>query len=222
MNNSLKGNLAMAASKTFAGLNENALRYLMQHWMSAWSGVVFRLGAGALIFWIAGLFRKPVVRPTRKQKLLLLATGAILMYGYMLFLLLGLKYTTPVSSAIFISMEPVCVFVLCVIFFRERVTAMKVLGIGLGLAGALMCVFTDRHSSVASDPLLGDLYCAIGTLFYSVYLVVCSRFLTGLDNLSVSKWTFLGGTISTLVGICFTGWDAPVLEQGLLSTPMLV
>ena len=48
-----KGNIAMFVSKTFSGLNENALRYLLPRWMSAYSGVVMRLVFGTLFFWVA-------------------------------------------------------------------------------------------------------------------------------------------------------------------------
>lgn len=46
----VKGNISMLISKTFSGLNENALRYLLPVWMSAYSGVVMRLGFGTLFF----------------------------------------------------------------------------------------------------------------------------------------------------------------------------
>ena len=50
----LVGNLSMFVAKTFSGFNENALKYLLPHWMNAFSGVVIRLGFGSLFFWILG------------------------------------------------------------------------------------------------------------------------------------------------------------------------
>ena len=103
----LKGNVAMGTSKVFSGFNENALRYLLPTWMSAWSGVMMRLGFGAVVFWAVSLARRSkATQITMRQRLLLLGVGAVLMLGYMAFLLLGLSYTTPIVSSIFISTEP--------------------------------------------------------------------------------------------------------------------
>lgn len=217
-------NVAMGVSKFFSGLNENALRFLLPGWMNAMSGVVFRMGFGAVAFWIISLFRGKRNTPiTLKQKLILLALGALPMYGYMIFLLYGLSYTTPIASSIFISLEPVVVFILCVLFYHERVTAKKMLGIALGLGGALLIICTQKQSDVASDPLLGDLMCAGCCLCYSTYLVLSARLVKKIDNITVSKWQFTGGAISAIaVVLCAQNWHAPVLEQGLFSTPMLV
>ena len=59
----LVGNVSMFVAKTFSGLNENALKYLLPTWMNAYTGVVLRLGFGSLFFWILGW-----VRPDRTEK----------------------------------------------------------------------------------------------------------------------------------------------------------
>ena len=222
-NDKVKGNIALGVSKFFSGLNENALRYLLPQWMSAFSGVFMRLGFGAVVFWIAGIFTRKKTPPTPlRQKLILLAIGAFFMFGYMFFLLEGLCYTTPVSSAIFISLEPVWVFIMCMIFFHEKATTKKIIGIVMGLVGALVCILTQKESDVASNPLLGNIYCLLDSLIYSGFLVVSARILKGIDKITMLKWTFTGGAISSFVAVMISGWDAPVLSQGLFSVPMLV
>lgn len=211
----------MLASKSFSGLNENALRLLLPRWMSAWSGVAMRLGFGAIAFWIIGIFKKPAVKLSWRMKLLMVGIGAVFMTGYMTSLLLGLTYTTPVVSSIFISTEPVWVFILSVIFFREKITGMKIWGILLGLGGALLCILTTRHSALATRPWLGALFCLLDALLYSGYLIISSRLLKGIDSVTVSKWTFLGGAISSWALIALVGWDAPVLHQPIGSLPVL-
>ena len=210
MNGRIKGNVAMFVSKTFSGLNENALRYLLPAWMSAYSGVVLRLVFGTLFFWTAGIFtEKHGVTSTLKQRAALFFLGAVCVFGYMFALLMGLTYTTPITSSIFISMQPIWVFLICVLFMHEKVTVRKVTGIVLGLGGALIIVATQKAGDVASDPLLGSLYCLLSSLLYAVYLVIEKRMLLTVDKITVLKWTFLGG-----------GY-APVLSSGLFSVPML-
>ena len=214
----------MFVSKTFSGLNENALRYLLPRWMSAYSGVVMRLVFGTLFFWIASKV-DPEARRQRSSagmKLALFAVGAVCMFGYMFALLQGLSYTTPISSSIFISMEPVWVFLICVIFLHDRVTWMKITGILLGLGGAFIIIMTQKSSDVASNPMLGNIYCLASSLLYAIYLVLQKQFLKHTDMYTVNRWAFLGGACVAAISILFTGWDASVLHQSLFSTPMLV
>lgn len=223
MNSKVEGNLAMTFSKICSGLNENALRYLLPLWMSATSGVALRLCFGAAAFWIVGLFtRKSSTKVTWRQRGLLFALGAVIIYGYMFALLKGLSYTTPVSSAMFISLEPVMVFLICLLIGMEHATRNKVIGLGLGFCGALLCVLTQRHSDVASDPLTGNLFCLGSMVLYSLYLIFSAKLLKGIDMVTVSKWSFLGGAVVSVVVTAFTGWDAKVLTEPLLSTPMLL
>ena len=218
----LEGNLAMTFSKVCSGLNENALRFLLPLWMSATSGVALRLCFGAAAFWLVGLFtRKSATKVSWKQRGILFGLGAIVIYGYMFALLKGLSYTTPISSAMFISLEPVMVFVICLLMGTEKATRMKSLGISLGFAGAMVCIFTQKHSDIASDPMLGDLFCAASMVLYSLYLIFSAKLLKGIDMVTVSKWSFLGGAVSAVIVTMFTGWDAPVLHQSIFSLPML-
>ena len=75
---------------------------------------------------------------------------------------------------------------------------------------------------MASDPFRGNMFCLFSSVLYSLYLVFEKQMLARTDMVTVTKWTFFGGMCSSLVMICFTGWDAPVLSQHLFSTPMLV
>ncbi|MDE5835658.1 MAG: DMT family transporter, partial [Paramuribaculum sp.] len=116
MNGKVKGNVAMLVSKIFSGFNENALRFLLPKYMNACTGVFLRVGFATVFFWILGYFkRKEAAITTKKQRLYLFLLGLFCVYGYMFFLLKGLTYTTPISSSIFISLQPVCVFIICLL-----------------------------------------------------------------------------------------------------------
>lgn len=224
MDSKLKGNVSMFISKVFSGLNENALRYLLPTWMNALSGVVLRLGFGTIFFWIYGLItRKKAPAITNRDRISLFFIGVVFVFGYMWGLLEGLTYTTPISSSIFISLQPVWVFIICLFLHTERATTAKVGGILLGFGGALLCVLTQSHASdVASNPLKGNLFCLLSSVLFAAYLVIEKRYLRRLDNAQVSKWTFFGGAVATAILVCYTGWDARVLTQNIFSTPMLV
>ena len=223
MNPKLKGNLMMFVAKTFSGLNQNALRYLLPNWMNAQSGVVFRLGFGTIFFIIYECFVwKKFKLPSFKEAILLILAGLFLVFGYMWALLEGLSYTTPISSSIFISLQPVFVFIICLIIKTEKATWKKVSGMVIGFGGALLCVLTQHSNDIATDPLKGNLLCLLGAFLFSCYLVTEKRFIPKLGSAMVSALTFGGGAIGSVIFVLFTGWDAPVIHQNIFSTPMLV
>ena len=134
----------------------------------------------------------------------------------------GISKTTPVSSSIFVSLEPIWVFIISVLFYKEKVTWMKVLGIGMGLGGAVLCIFTQPSDDLASNAPLGNLMCLASSLVYAVYLVFSNRLLKGVGDMTMLKYTFLGAAVMAVVVNTIYGFDAPILKMSLFSTPMLV
>ncbi len=220
----LVGNVSMFVAKTFSGLNENALKFLLPTWMNAFTGVVLRLGFGSIFFWILGwVHPDKTEKVTMRDRLLLLLTGIIAVFGYMYTLLIGLTYTTPISSSIFIALQATVVYIICLILGTDRLSAGRLIGILLGIAGALVCILTQKHSEVATNPLLGNMFCLLSTFLFSSYLVIEKRFLKRLSNATVSKYTFSGGLLAGIVAVLISGkWFAPVLTAGVFSTPFLV
>lgn len=213
----------MFVSKTFSGLNQNALRFLLPNWMSAQTGVVLRLGAGTLLFLLYQLIvKRKLPHTSLKDTAILILTGLFFVFGYMWTLLEGLTYTTPISSSIFISLQPVFVFIICLIIRTEKSTVKKVSGMLIGFGGALLCVLTQHGSEIATDPLKGNLLCLCGALFYSCYLIIEKKYIPIYGSAMVSFLTFGGGVLGAILLVCFKGWDAPVLHQSLFSIPMLV
>lgn len=213
----------MFVAKSFSGLNQNALRYLLPQWMSAQTGVVLRLGFGTLFFIVYELFVwKKFKLPSWKDSLKLFLTGLVFVFGYMWALLEGLSFTTPISSSIFISLQPVFVFIICLIIKTEKASWKKVAGMVIGFGGALLCVMTQHSSVIASDPMKGNLFCLLGAFLFSCYLVIEKKYIPTLGSAMVSALTFGGGAIGAIILVCFTGWDALVLHQNIFSTPMLV
>ena len=156
-NKKLEANLSMAVSKIFSGLNMNALKYLLPLWMSPLTGATLRCTFAAAAFWMIGWFMPPE-KSSAKDKWLLFLLGAFGLYGFMFLYLAGLSKTTPVSSSIFTSLQPIWVFLIMIFFYKEKATWKKILGISIGLVGALVCILTRCfHGKYA----LSDQFCRL-------------------------------------------------------------
>lgn len=211
----------MVVSKTFSGLNMNALKYLLPLWMAPLTGVTIRCVFAAAAFWIIGLFAKPETS-TAKDKFLLFLLGALGIYGFMFFYLIGLSKTTPVSSSIFTSMQPIWVFLIAVFFFKEKLTTMKVLGIALGFGGALLCILTQKSDDYASDAFMGNMLCLLSSVAYAIYLVLSNRILKKVGVFTMLRYTFTGAAFSGIIVTLITGFHAPVLTMPIHWTPFLL
>lgn len=219
-NKKTEANLSMIVSKTFSGLNANALRYLLPLWIAPLTGVMFRCVFGALMFWIISLFWKQD-KTTLREKVTLFLLGAIGLFGFMFFYLIGVSKTTPVSSSLFSSLQPIWVFILSVLFLKERITAMKIIGIAIGLGGALLCILTQKSDDLASDAFTGNMLCMLSSIAYAAYLIISNVVLGRVSSLNMLRYSFLGAAFSSLVVMAFTGFDAHLFSH-FEWTPFLV
>ena len=150
---------------------------------------------------------------TTKDKVWLFLLGAIGIYGFMFLYLVGLSKTTPVSSSIFTSLQPIWVFLIMVFFYKEKATWMKILGILIGLSGALVCILTQQSDDLAADAFNGNMLCLASSVFYAVYLVLSQRILQKVGTMTMLRYTFTGAAFSSLLILPIEGFHAPLFSE---------
>ena len=221
-NKKLEANLSMAVSKVFSGLNMNALKFLLPLWLSPLTGATLRCTFAAVAFWVIDWFFPSEEKTSKKDKWLLFLLGAAGLYGFMFLYLIGLSKTTPISSSIFTSLQPVWVFIIMVSFFHERATGFKILGISIALVGALVCILTQKSDDLASDAFVGNMLCLLSSVVYAIYLVASKKILTAVGAMTMLKYTFSGAAFSGIIVSAITGFDAPVFSLPLHWLPFTV
>lgn len=157
-----------------------------------------------------------------ERKILLLLLGALGLYGFMFLYLIGLSKTTPVSSSIFTSLEPIWVFVIMIVFYKEKVSVKKIVGMAIGLVGALVCILTQKSDDLASDAFTGNMLCLLSSVAYAIYLVMSQRILANVGAMTMLRYTFTGAAITGLIVTAITGFDAPVLTIPIHWQPFLI
>lgn len=220
-NKKTEANIGMVVAKTFSGLNMNALKYLMPLWVAPLTGASFRCVFAAVAFWIIGWFTGRENSST-KEKIQMFLLGAIGIYGFMFLYLVGLSKTTPVSSSIFSSLQPIWVFLIMVFFYKERATVTKIIGILIGLAGAFVCILTQQSDDLASDAFNGNLLCLGSSVFYAIYLVLSKRVLSKVGMITMLRYTFTGAAASSLFVVGVEGFDAPLFTGTFHGWPFAV
>ena len=155
----------------------------------------------------------PPEKSSTRDKWLLFLLGALGLYGFMFLYLAGLSKTTPVSSSIFTSLQPIWVFLIMIFFYKEKAGAKKIIGISIGLIGALVCILTQQSDDLASDAFTGNMLCLLSSVVYAVYLILSQRILTAIGAITMLRYTFSGAAVSAIIVTFITGFDAPVFSM---------
>lgn len=179
--------------------------------ISAFSLTNMRMVGAAAFFWIASLFM-PRERVTRRDLLLLFAAS---LFGITLnqgFFVMGLSYTTPIDASVVASLTPIITMILAAFVQKEPMTGKKVIGVFMGLSGALMLILNGADGAtggLSGDRVMGDLFCLIAEVSFAIYYVAFKGLISRYTPVTLMKWMFLFSTICCL----------PIGGAGVLSIP---
>ncbi|VVO42824.1 DMT family transporter [Pseudomonas fluorescens] len=156
----------------------------------------FLLASLALLLFMA-VARIPLARPNRKQWLQLMVLGFFGIFFYNLCFFYGLQYINASRASLIVALNPAVIALASWLLFQERLSRVKLFGIGICLAGAGL-VIVSRNQQVfngAAGAWIGDVLifgCVLGWGIYSLY----SRDLNhSLGPLQTVTYSILVGTV---------------------------
>ena len=196
-----KRNLAILAAigaTSIYGLNHTIAKGVMPHYVGAYGIVVLRVIGAAALFWIISIFG-PKEKIERKDYLRLIVCAIFGMGVNMLVFFKGLSLSTPINSAVLITTTPIIVLVLSAILIKETIHRRKVLGIFIGLLGALgLIVFSSEIRQDAPNIPLGNFLILLNSFFYGTYLILAKILISKYHPFTFMKWLFSLGILICL------------------------
>ncbi len=106
----------------------------------------------------------------------------------------GLSITNAINISIIMTSSPILVLIVSSLVLKEKITVLKMLGIALGLTGAILLI-GGRGLSFSSETVVGDLLILGNATSYGIYLVMVKPLMRKYESLTVVKWIFLFGCI---------------------------
>lgn len=183
--------LAATATETIYGINHTVAKGLMPHVIQPYGFIVVRVGGAAILFWILSLFTKSE-KIERKDWWRIFACAFFGMVLNMLMFFKGLSLSTPINSAVSMTITPVLLLLLTALILRERITRVKTLGIIFGLSGALVLIlFQEKTQSNAPNIPLGNLFFVINAISYSFYIILVKPLVSKYNAVTLLKFFFL-------------------------------
>lgn len=167
------------------------------------AGTIEPYSASFLRFFIAVLFlvfftwriegRLPLIKKNQIFPILLLGASGIFIYN--VFFFKGLKLIEAGRAAIIIANNPIVIFILSVLFFKEKLTPITTIGVLLSVFGALIVITKGGPFEVLNAEIgRGELFIFICVLSWAAFSLIGKTILKGLSPLAAVTYAALAGT----------------------------
>ena len=193
----LIGNACILLATIFWGINVSATKALIPHWMTADGIVAVRLVGGCALMWIVSLFIN-TGKILRGDWLRIIFGGAVGLFLFIYLFVTSLKYGNPIDISIIMTLPPVFVILIGVIFLHQRPSLIEYLGVVISFVGAATVILGGGYGKSGSDNLLGDLLAVASTLCYALYLVILEKPSKNYKPITLLRWVFLFAAVPAL------------------------
>ena len=205
------GNLCILISTIFWGVNVSVTKALIPDWMTA-DGIIFvRLVGGCILMWLTSIFIK--CAPIQKSDWWrLILGGSVGLFLFIFLFVTSLKYGDPIDISIIMTLPPVFVILIGVIFQHQRPSWIEYVGVVVSFVGAALVILNGGKGHAGSDNILGDILAVCSTLCYAFYLVVLEKPTKTYKPITLLRWVFLFSAIPALFLLFTHLQDEPILH----------
>ncbi len=193
MNKRLLAHLAIFGANLIYGINYSVAKDLMPDFLTPFAFIFCRVLGALILFFLFDLISRNKEKVERRDLLRLAICGLFGVASNQLMFFYGLNLTSPINAAIIMTSNPILVMIFAALIIREKITATKLGGVFLGLAGAAALILHGKSLSVENDGLIGDLFIFLNATSYALYLVLVKPLMSKYKPITVIKWVFLFG-----------------------------
>ena len=190
--------LAALGATTIYGINHTIAKGVMPTYVKPFGFIFLRLFGASLLFWGISFFG-PKEKLERRDWGRLLVCAFFGMGINMLSFFKGLDLSTPINSAVLITITPILVVILSALFIKEKITLQRGIGVFMGLIGALaLILFGAEIRQDATNIPLGNMLFIVNATSYGLYLILVKKLLEKYHPFTLMKWMFGIGFVITL------------------------
>ncbi|MBK7764169.1 MAG: DMT family transporter [Bacteroidetes bacterium] len=204
MNERLSAHLALLGANLFYGAGFTVAKTVMPEFIKPRGFILIRVAIVTVLFWLSYFGNKSFRTPIqRKHWKILIFCGLFGVATNQLFFFLGLNLTSPIHASLMMLSTPILVSMFAIYTLGERFSANKIIGLILGVSGAIVLVLLGGKEKVATNAFLGDIFVLLNATSYAIYLVMVKPLMQSYRPIVVIRWVFLIG----LVFVTPFGWQ---------------
>lgn len=194
MTSTTKAHLALLGTNIFFAINFTAIKYLVNgNFAQPFAINLVRVGITAILFWVLFIF-KPVKSFIQKKdigRLLLCAITGVAI-NQLLFVK-GLSLTYSIHASLLMLTTPILITILAAWILKEKLTALKVAGLLLGITGAIILVTSKERSGSATNVVWGDLLIILNAISYTFYFILVKPLMKSYNAVVIMRVMFTMG-----------------------------
>lgn len=191
MSKTIKAHLAVFVANLIYGANYSIAKAIMPAYIEPFGFILIRVLTGALLFFIAGIFIKEKIE--KKDFSRLVACGLFGVAINQLMFFAGLAATSPINAALIMTTNPIMVLLMAHLIIREKISALKIIGIITGITGAILLILLKPATGNSEASIKGDFFILINSLSFAVFLVMIKPMMQKYNTITLMKWVFLFG-----------------------------
>lgn len=184
----------------FFATNFSLVKYISPSVVGPYALNLIRVGISLLLFWTLWTAGKTVradktvgagIRKKHFWRFALCGLTGVAI-NQMLFIK-GLTMTSTIHASLLMLCTPLLITLLAFWVLKEKVTPGKIIGLAMGIAGAVLLISSKEKSGTAS--LTGDILIILNAISYTLYFILVKPLMEEYPPLHVVRWVFTFGFV---------------------------
>ncbi len=194
MNSQTKAHLGLLGTNLFFAINYSAIKYFTgNHYAGPFGLNIIRIGVSLILFWILFLFNQEKTKIRKNDILAFLACALTAIALNQMLFIKGLSLTFPIHASLLTLITPIMITIIAARILREKITIPKLIGLLLGVSGAILLIRTREISAPGDNILLGDILVILSSLAYTFYFILVKPLMKTYSAIQVMRWVFTFG-----------------------------
>ncbi len=217
MNKNTQAHLAVLGANIIFAANYSIVKFITPGYIHPFGLNFVRVASSILLFWFLWVLKPGVVGIQKKHIPRFIACGITGVLINQLFFIKGVSLTTSIHSSLLSLCTPIFITIIAAWLIKETLTWLKIIGLALGIGGALLLILLKDNNHTGSNVLLGDIFVMLNAISYAFYLVMVRPLMASYSAMHVLRWVFtLGGVLMLPISapeFLATNWQAFEFSQ---------
>ena len=189
-----QAHLALLGTNIFFAINFTAIKFLINGGFAQPFAInIIRVAVTAVLLWILFIFN-PVKSPVKKKdygRLFLCALMGVAI-NQLLFVK-GLSLTYSIHASLLMLTTPILITILAVWILKEKLSAIKIAGLLMGISGAVILVTSKENSGNAGNVLWGDILIIANAVAYTIFFILVKPLMISYNPIVIIRVIFTIG-----------------------------
>ncbi len=208
----MKAHLALFSVNLIYALSYGISKEIMEDYIPSSLFILFRVLGACILFWLF-FFKTEKIATKDYFKIALAAAFGIAFNKLLLYE--GLNYTSAINTSIIMVSSPILVLIIASVLLKERLSATKILGVAIGMSGAIALILFGNKGGEGQVNWYGDALILLNATLYSFYLVIIKPLMQKYSPYTFVKWAFTFGLLYVLPfglsEVSNANWDMPTI-----------